>query len=78
MGFLAIFYTARTKTFRFYHVHPVNSLCNCNMNDILAVTLIITDLKTNSLGRTEISEYTPPPMNAPITALCPFSFWQAE
>ena len=27
-------------------------------------TLIITDLKRSSLGRTEISEYTPPPMNA--------------
>ena len=27
------------------------------------------DLKRNSLGRTEISEYTPPPMNALFTAL---------
>ena len=26
-------------------------------------TLIITDLKRSSLGRTEISEYTPPPPN---------------
>ena len=32
-------------------------------------TLIITDLTRNSLGRTEISEYTPPPMNALVTAL---------
>ena len=32
-------------------------------------TLIITDLKRNSLGRTEISEYTTPPMDALVTAL---------
>ena len=32
-------------------------------------TLLITDLKRNSLGRTEISEYTTPPMNALVTAL---------
>ena len=32
-------------------------------------TLIIIDLKRNSLGRTEISEYTPPPMNSLVTAL---------
>ena len=41
-------------------------------------TLIITDLKRSSLGRTEVSEYTPPPMNALVTALCPFPFGQAE
>ena len=40
-------------------------------------TLIITDLKRSSLGRTEISEYTPPP-NALVTALCPFSFLRSE
>ena len=27
------------------------------------------DLKRNELGRTEISEYTPPPMNSVVTAL---------
>ena len=32
-------------------------------------TLIIIELKRNSLGRTEISEYTTPPMNALVTAL---------
>ena len=32
-------------------------------------TLIITDLKRNSLGRTEISEYTTPPMKALDTSL---------
>ena len=32
-------------------------------------TLIITDLKRSSLDRTEISEYTPPSMNALVTAL---------
>ena len=32
-------------------------------------SLIITDLKRKSLGRTEISEYTTPPMNALVTAL---------
>ena len=30
-------------------------------------TLIIIDLKRNKLGRTEISEYTPTPMNSLVT-----------
>ena len=38
-------------------------------SNALEGTLIITDLKRNSLGRTEISEYTTPPMNALVTAL---------
>ena len=29
-------------------------------------TLIITDLKRNSFGRTEISEYTPPPISSGV------------
>ena len=42
--------------------------CASNVLNALEGTLKITDLKRNSLGGTEISEYTPP-INALVTAL---------